>query len=252
MKKYKYYFSAFVFVIAAGFSAGADNLPDPLKIMEGATILGSAPALHLEIEMDIRTEKGAKSRSLEVFYLEEEEATRTLIQMLKPAFLRKMKFLTHAFADGNRARWLKTSSGIRRLSAADSGENLFDSDFTVEDLSEFDLERFSLSWLRQEEFQDHLCDVVQAVPGKDKSFYSRKVFYVERENGIIRGVDFFNVSGELVKQYRLQETKLVGDQIFPGRCEMVNLEKETSTGIVFRKIDPAAKIASRYFNKNNL
>lgn len=246
------YSSFFCICLLFTIFAAEQGESDPAAIMARATLMGKAPSLFMNIEMEIHTEQGTKDRTLEVYYQQDEEATKTLIQIVKPAFLRKMKFLTHAFNDGSRTRWLKTSTGLRRLSSADSGDNLFDSDFTVEDLSEFELDQFVLTWLRQEQYSEQLCDVVLAVPDESNSSYSKKIFYVDIENSIIRGVDFFDADANIIKQYHLLQTKTVTGQIFPGRCEMVSLEKKTSTIIIFDMIDTTRKIAARFFNKGNL
>ena len=91
-----------------------------------------------------------KDRGLEIYIQYANENSKTLIQIVRPAFLRKMKFLRQRTADGREDRWLKTSQGVRRLSEANNAEPLFDSDFTVEDLSAFVAGDFTLSFWKDE------------------------------------------------------------------------------------------------------
>lgn len=247
-------FTGLLMLPASGEEAGTrkTDTMTAADIMQEATVLGRAPDMYLKIVMEIHTRKGDKSRTLEVYYKQDGPETRTLIQITEPAFLRKMKFLTHTYKDGSKARWLKTSGSTRRLSGADSNEPLFDSDFTVEDLSGFELDQFRLTYTDREQYNGRPCDVITAAAIAKNNQYSSKRFYVDAETGIVQRVDYLDSSNALVKQYKMTANQEVNGQIFPAECTMETFKDKSMTTIRINTVKTDKAIPDKYFNKGNL
>ena len=141
----------FVLAILIGTGAFADNSTgagEAERVLAGASLYGNTPNISMRIAMLISGPRGDKQRVLEAFIKRDGRAARIFIHVVSPGFLANMKFLTHRAEDGSESQWLSTSRGVRKLAGGGAAnERLFDSDFSVEDLSEIDSGTFHLSLL---------------------------------------------------------------------------------------------------------
>jgi hypothetical protein len=225
----------------------------PEEVLAGVNVIGNATNAIIEIDMNIHTGRGSKDRTLEIYYTEEPDGTvKSLAQVISPTFLRNLKFLSYMYSDGRADQWVKTSRGVRRLSSGSgTGQELFDSDFTTEDLSDVSPSDYELDFLSAETILDREVFSVQARPKARGAEYSEKVYYVGKASGLLLGIDYLK-GGDLVKRYRVNETQEIGGDLFPERCTMENLEQDTSTVLNFESIDTPNSIPGTVYNKGRL
>lgn len=221
----------------------------PEQILENAHLMGNDPNLVINLTMKIETPQGQKERELEVYINREEGASRILAQIIHPSFLRNMKFLNHRNPDGREDKWLKTSRGVRRLSTANNSEPLFDSDFTVEDLSYFNSSELRLELVENND--DEIHHVIKATPFSKYSGYSYKIIFINKGSGIVSRVDFYE-DNEIYKQYTLTEYRKINDKLYPVTCKMENFAEGSRTTLLVDNLDIVNSIPGRIFNKGNL
>lgn len=224
----------------------------PEAILRESYLMSKVPHVIMKINMTIHTRSGIKNRTLKVYVKHQGESLKLLMHVVSPAFLQKMKFLIHHFEDGVENKWLRTSRGVRQLSESQRADRLFDSDFTVEDLSEVEVSEFALKRLESQILNGHECDVVEMTPRRESGEYQKKIVKVDRLSGIIREVEIFGTGEELIKRYTLDETLMKNASIFPLSCSMQNLSRGTKTILHFVQIDVATDLAESVFNKGNL
>ena len=229
--------------------AAAQGTPTVEEILSNIHLLGDAPNIVLTAGMDIKSPRGDKTRTLEIYISQDEKASKVLVQVISPPFLRDLKFLTHQFPDRSDDKWVKTSRGVRRLAEGNYGEALFDSDFTVEDLSRIDRSRFDLEVVDTGESSG--IRAVKAIPTYRNPDYSYKVFKIEVDSGMLTGTDFFR-DERLIKQYRLLERQVIDGELYPLLCIMEDLTKGTSTVLSIEKVSIADSIPERLFNRGSL
>jgi hypothetical protein len=222
------------------------------EILGQTTLFGEAANLEIGIDMTIVKPQGAKARGLEAFIKRDAEGSRILLHIVSPAFLNQMKFLSHRDARGNESRWLKTSSGIRKLSESNRGDYLFDSDFTVEDLTEIQTEDFDLALLGEKTIGTHPCHLIEATPRFAGSTYGKKHIYVDRNSHILCAVDFFDRTGEVIKRYRLLEVQTVEGGLYPFSCIMESLTEGTRTRLEFPRIQIQETLPDKIFSRVSL
>jgi len=243
----KHIYAAALLLIA--FPAIPQNTGTAAEVLDNTHLLGNAPHIILTATMEIKSSRGDKTRTLEIYISQDEEVSKILAQVVSPPFLRDLKFLTHQYADGSDDKWVKTSRGVRRLAEGNYGEALFDSDFTVEDLSRIDPSRFDLeiadtgasSGLRK----------IKAVPTYKDPDYSYKVFNIEVQTGMLTGADLFR-DGKLIKAYTLVERQAIDGELYPLVCKMEDYEKGTSTILRIEKVSIEDSIPERLFNRGSL
>lgn len=224
---------------------------DAAAVLGRATLFGRASDLTARVVMDIQARGGTKQRELDVA-LRRRAGTpvEILMRVVAPAFLTEMSYLSSRDADGRESRWLKTSRGVRKLSLADRGERLFDSDFTVADVTEFRAEDYELTSLEAETIASVLCDVVEAVRKRDSP--QRLRIWVDTQGGLLWRVDTYDSGGRLVKRYLLQEAQRIGGEPYPLTCTMESTDSSTRTVLRFRDIRTGAALPDRLFSRGNL
>ena len=221
-------------------------------MLEDAYLMAVGENVSLYIDMTIQTNTGDKSRKLEIFMHQDQDGTKILAQIAHPAFLKNMKFLQHRPTDGRDSTWLKTSRGVRRLSSNSTSERLFDSDFTVEDLSPLTAEDFQVSFAPEHTNPLPECFAVVAEPLKRDRGYAKKIFYIDAEESILRRVEYYGEDGEPVKRYELIEIQEANGRAYPLRSAMEDFSRNTSTQLLFNTVDEETTLPSRIFNKGSL
>lgn len=218
------------------------------EILDNTHLLGNAENIVMTATMDIKSPRGDKSRTLDIYISQDKEVSKILAQVTSPPFLRNLKFLTHQYSNGSDDKWVKTSRGVRRLAEGNYGETLFDSDFTVEDLSRIDEARFDLEVVDAGRTG---VRAVKATPTYGNPDYSHKVFFVEAETGMLTGVDFYD-GDELIRQYTLTERQTLDGELYPRLCKMENFREGTSTVLSIEVVSIEDSIPSRLFNRGSL
>ena len=225
---------------------------DPESIINKTYMLGKDPNIHMIIEMKISAKNGVKERVLDIYMKRTETTSKTLIHVISPGFLNKMKFLLHKDENGTDSKWMKTSKGVRRLSDANNSERVFDSDFTVEDFSGHAATDFKLTLLDTVFIGGKECFAIEAVPSYKFSDYSKKILKIDVDTMILREVDFFDNRGKKIKQYELIETQIINNNIYPLLCRMDNLKTDTNTTLHLQQVVVSGTLPNKIFNKGNL
>jgi hypothetical protein len=238
-----------VVFLCAAFAVTADEALTVEAILNKTYLLGNAPNIVLSASMDIKSPRGDKNRVLDIYVTQGDEEAKILAQVTSPPFLRNLKFLTHQYANGTDDKWVKTSRGVRRLAEGNYGESLFNSDFTVEDLSRINRSRFDLEVLDTGELSG--TQAVKATPTYRNPDYTHKIFKIEVETGMLAGVDFFE-DEKLVRQYTLVDRQVIEGDLYPRLCKMEDFTEGTSTLLKITEVSIEDSIPSRLFNRGSL
>jgi hypothetical protein len=121
----------------------------------------------------------------------------------------------------------------------------------VEDFTDIDLADFAAEVLPDIAIDQVPCHAVRLTP-KAAAQYRRKVVYVAIDGGMLRGTDFTDAQGGLVRQYRLLETRLADGATFPSVSVMRNVPAQTETRLTVETIDATTPLPDKTFNKGNL
>jgi hypothetical protein len=221
------------------------------ELVAGLGLFGSARFITMRIDMGLTLKNGVKDRTLEVFIRQDDRRMSAMIHVIAPAFLSAMKFLTQRDADGQETSWLKTSQGVRRLSDANGSERVFDSDFRAEDFMAISARRFALAVLPDAVIDSVPCRTVEARP-LSAGGYARKLVYIGATDGSLRGIDFLDAGGRIIRRYRLTATRVLEGGTYPLTAEMTDLREGTSTALKVDRIDLETALPDALFNKGSL
>lgn len=230
-------------IIASSLATPADAEETAAEIIAEVHVLGPADTMQVDATMTIREGSSQADRRLEGWYRRGDRDLSMFVQVVEPPFLRDMKLLL--LRRGAREdNWMRTSRGVRRLGASSGQERVFGSHFTVSDMTAVNpaVQTVRLVDSSAEE-------ILIEVQDREGSGYRR--FTIQPENRIIRGIQFFDDSGDLVKEYELLSLESVEGQPVPMRGRM-RLANGDSTIISVNEIDFPTSIPGRYFNRGNL
>jgi hypothetical protein len=142
----------------------------------------------------------------------------SLIRFLSPADERGTSLLIHEYADREDDQWLYLADlkKVRRIATSDISDNFMGTEITYEDLrnqiSE-DLEDYEYELLGTEDVDGFPCYKVLAVPvnpdTKKGSAYSKRILWIRNDVFEIIKTTFYDHEGQLFKEYRGQDTRLV-------------------------------------------
>lgn len=244
----KYPAAVVLAALLSAFSADALTLEE---LLDRTLIFGPAKNITMGVTVTLSGRTGSKARGLEVFISRDAERLRVLVSMVSPAFLSQMKFLYHKDPGGAESAWMKTSQGVRRLAQTAVSGRIFDSDFTVDDFTAITESRYTLAMLPGVTLDSSPCFAVEARP-KTRMDYERKVIYIEAANDLLRGIDFLDVEGAHVREYRVVSTREINGMAYPVSSTMEDLTAGSKTTLLVTRIDVDTALPDGLFNKGNL
>ena len=147
------------------------------------------------LTMILRNKRGQESqRELRLKVIEVEgDGDRTLFVFDRPRDVRGTAFLVHAHKDESDEQWLYLPAlkRVKRISSSKQSGSFMGSEFSYEDLSAVEIEKFTHRHLRDESCGELECTVLERIPlGKD-SGYSRQLVWLDQEELRTMQVHFF-------------------------------------------------------------
>lgn len=141
--------------------------------------------------------KKIRSKTLE----QENDGDKTLIIFDEPKDIQGTAFLsfTHVTEPDDQWLYLPSLKRVKRISSYNKSGPFMGSEFAYEDITSDELGRFEYKYLREETFEDMICDVVERKPLYPKSGYVRQVAWYDRELTQLRKIDFYDRKDELLK-----------------------------------------------------
>ncbi len=167
------------------------------------------------------------------------DGDRRLIHIRRPVALRGMAFLAHAHALRPDDLWLALpgEGRVRRIASRKRTGRFLGSEFTLEDLAPFQVEKFRYRYLGEETCgEGRRCHVVENVPRYAHSGYSRQVEWIDREIYQPRRIEYYNRAGVRVKVLEFWGyRRFEGRWWRPMRMRMSNLRTGAASDIVWRQ-----------------
>ena len=193
-------------------------------------------------------------REMHQYVLEvDDDGNHTINVFSKPADVDGVSILTHSALDGNDKQWLFLPSigRVKRISSSNRSGAFVGSEFAYEDLSSFEVEKYSYKGFNHEELDGKQVIVVEYVPKYDNSGYTLLRCYLDPSNYQPVRIDYFNRRNEHFKTLTLGGYKAYQENHAwrPHRLEMKNLLNGKSTTIDFSDFVPSSLTVSG-FNSN--
>ena len=149
--------------------------------------------------------------------------------------------------------YLPALKRVKRISSANKSGPFVGSEFAYEDLTSFEVAKYSYKWLRDEPCGDMECYVVERVPQYERSGYSKQISWVDKEEYRIVKVDFYDRKDSLLKTLESTEWNQYLDQYWrQHRMHMVNHQNGKETVLEFEPYVFREGVNESNFNKSRL
>ena len=254
-------------LIAAGAVpavAGAAPEPNARDIMEKNFFVSKIKSLRTDAEMILINDKGQKRerKNSNVAKLQPNGIDSTLLVKFSwPVDIKGTGFLQIEHIDGDDDLWiyLPALKKSRRLVASNKKDSFVGSDFSYGDISLPKVDQYRHTLLRSETIDQADCHVIESVPVNDtvksNSGYSRKITWVRKDNFLEVKVDYYDVSGRLLKTQRVRRHQLVEPETqrwFALSREMTNIQTGHKTFLTFENVQTGVQTPDDLFTTRYL
>lgn len=231
--------------------AVADTAPTPVRGESEVERLGFEVAARsdrsdrgfgdseVELEMVLRNAAGRESRrKLSITTLEIPDETlgdKSLVVFDNPNDIKGTALLSHANILTPDDQWLflPALKRVKRISSANKSGPFVGSEFAFEDFTALELNKYDYTWLREEELDGMVNDVVERRPRYENSGYTRQVSWIDRDVHQVRKVEFYDRRGDLLKTLILSDYREYDGIWRSHRFTMVNHQTGKSTELLY-------------------
>ena len=168
--------------------------------------------MQVDLKMILRNRRGkAVERQLDLKQLEVPGGgDKLMVVFNSPKAIRGTALLSHGQLDREDDQWLylPTLKRVKKIASRNRSGPFLGSEFSYEDLSTQEVEKYTYRFLRQEPCGEQSCFVVERKPGPNLfSGYKRQVFWVDSEHYRTIKIDYYNKGDRLVKTLTASDFK---------------------------------------------
>lgn len=197
------------------------------------------------------TRRNLRSKALET----QDDGDKTLMVFDSPLDVKGTAFLTFSHKQGSDDQWiyLPALKRIKRVSSANKSGSFMGSEFTYEDLSSPEVEKYTYKYLRDEAYKKRKCFVVERYPVDKNSGYKRQIVWVDQQEFIPWKIDFYDRRNSLLKTMQQRKYHRYLKQYWrAGKLIMANhLTKKTSL-LLWKNFKFRVALNKREFNPRAL
>ncbi len=210
-----------------------------------------------QMEMILRNKDGRESRrkiriqSLEVL----DDGDKSLTIFDEPKDVQGTAFLSfsHAVEPDEQWLYLPALKRVKRIASSNKSGPFMGSEFSYEDLSSFEIEKYSYKYLRDDTVDGKKVFVVESTPQYKHSGYSRLISYIDQEHYRQLKVEYFDRNDQLMKTLINSEWKQFLDKYWRAhKMMMENHQTGKSTELVWTGYEFQTGVDENDFNKNAL
>ena len=173
----------------------------------------------------------------------------------KPKDVKGTAFLNFSHVDKSDDQWLYLPAlkRVKRISSRNKSGPFMGSEFAYEDLSSFEIGKYSFKLLAEETVNGIECYKVEQIPTDKNSGYTRQVAWVDKEHFRGQKVDFYDRKKSLLKTLTLSDHKLYLDKYWrPMKMDMINHQTKKSTELNTLTLEFNTGLKDSDFNKATL
>lgn len=196
-------------------------------------------------------ERKIRMKSLEIV----DDGDKALTIFDQPLDVKGTAFLSfsHAIEPDDQWMYLPKLSKVKRIRSRNKSGPFMGSEFAFEDMSSFEIEKYTFKYLRDESFDGQTSFVIQQVPTDNDSGYSKQIIWVDKKHYRLLKVEFYDRKGSLLKELVNYEFTLYLDKYWrPMRSEMFNEQNAKSTELVTHQLKFNTGLSKNDFNQGTL
>jgi len=212
----------------------------------------------VELEMILTNKQGQVStrymisQTLEVAT----DGDKSMIEFNSPKDVKGTKTLTFTHRKGDDDQWLFLPSinRVKRISSSNKSGPFVGSEFSFEDLTSFEVEKYTHKFVEETTLNGEKMVVVEQVPLYSGSGYSKRLVYMNRDKDYrFEKIEYFDRKGAELKTlvYKNQKQYL-GKHWRPNELEMTNHQNGKKTSLKFANHKFKTGLTEQDFNQSSL
>ena len=187
-----------------------------------------------DVEFNIKNEKKQgmiyefRSRWFEV----PDDGDKAIIIYDFPADMRGIVSLAHLHRFVPNDMWIFVPSNrrVKRFSSQKKNSSFLGSEFTSEDLNRGEVEKYTYRWVKDEEYEELPCSVIDRFPVEENSGYIKQRLWIDQNEHRILKMEFYNLRDDHIKTLYLKDYQKYLDYFWrEGKRIMVNEKSGKST-----------------------
>lgn len=207
--------------------------------------------------MTLRNKQGKESiRKIRVENLEvEDDGDKGLTVFDTPRDVKGTAFLTfsHALEPDEQWIYLPALKRVKRISSSNKSGPFMGSEFAYEDISSFEIPKYSYLYLRDEILDGQDCYVLETKPQYEHSGYTKSHLWIDKAEYRIQKIDFYDRKDSLLKIQRFSDYQQYLDQYWRAHTmTMENQQNGKSTVLEWSNFKFRTGLTDKDFQKNNL
>ncbi len=197
------------------------------------------------------TTRDLRSRTLE----QEDDGDKSLIIFDSPGDVKGTAFLSHTKRDGSDDQWLYLPAlkRVKRIASSNKSGPFVGSEFAYEDISSEEVEKYTYTYLGDDELDGRNHFMVERDPVDPKSGYTRQVVWTDTEHYRIWKIEFYDRGDALLKTLTLADYNQYLEQYWRADTwEMTNHQTGKSTILKWSDFEFRVGFDDGDFDKNAL
>ncbi|MBE9529034.1 MAG: outer membrane lipoprotein-sorting protein [Proteobacteria bacterium] len=172
-----------------------------------------------------------------------------------PRDVKGTAFLTYSHKEGDDDQWLYLPAlkRVKRISSSSKSGSFMGSEFSYEDLSSQEVEKYTHKWLRDEEYNGQDCFVTELDPVHPKSGYSRQVVWQDKKEYRTLKVEYYDRKNAHLKTLVMDGYVKYLDRFWqPAEMNVTNHTNGKSTRLEWKEYRFRTGLRAKDFTKNAL
>lgn len=210
-----------------------------------------------EMEMLLKNQHGQTStRQMRIRSMEQEaDGDKSLTIFDSPNDVKGTAFLSFSHPTSNDEQWLYLPAlkRVKRISSRNKSGSFMGSEFSFEDLTSFEVEKYDYKFIKEEAINGLDCFVIEQFPKDKYSGYKRRIVWIDKVEYRNIKTDFYDRKDTLLKTLTLSDyNKYEGKHWRASKLEMINHQSGKSTLLSWKDYQFKQGLNEKDFNKNAL
>jgi len=207
--------------------------------------------------MLLRNKQGQESiREIKIKSLEiDNDGDKSLTIFNKPRDVKGTAFLSFSHPVGADDQWLYLPAlkRVKRISSRNKSGPFMGSEYAFEDLSSFEIEKYTYKYLGEEKLNGLNSFMVEQIPVDENSGYTRRIVWLDDQEYRIQKIDFYDRKNSLLKTLTYVDYKQYLNKYWRANSmQMINHQNGKSTELKWENYAFKSGLKESDFNRNSL
>ncbi|TPH14705.1 outer membrane lipoprotein-sorting protein [Litorilituus lipolyticus] len=192
-----------------------------------------------------------KMKSLEIM----NDGDKSLTIFNKPRDVKGTAFLSFSHPVEADEQWLflPALKRVKRISSRNKSGPFMGSEFAFEDLSSFEVEKYTYKYLGDEAANGEMSFKVEQYPVDENSGYTRRIVWIDQSEYRVQKIEFYDRKNTLLKTLTFSDYKQYLDKHWRADVQhMVNHQSGKSTELKWSNYQFKTGLKDSDFNRNSL